>query len=160
MEIFYAATMITLGNGKKTPFWQAPWLHGRKLIDIAHVIYAVSKRKNWKVSHAMNGEAWIRKITLDASFSLDHFSQFVDLWSLLSTINLNPKVEDNITWRLTPSGNYTVKLAYELQLLVSTASPMNKRIWKAWAPPKVKFFAWLANQGISTNISFTKLRKD
>jgi hypothetical protein len=23
---------------------------------------------------------------------------------------------------------------------------MNKYIWKAWAPPKVKFFAWLANE--------------
>jgi hypothetical protein len=147
MEIFYAATTITLGNGKKTPFWQAPWLHGRKPIDVAPLIYAVSKRKNWKVSHAMNGEAWISKITLDASFSLDHFSQFVDLWSLISTINLTPEVEDDITWRLTPSGNYTAKSAYELQLLGSTASHMNKTIWKAWAPPEVKFFAWLANQG-------------
>jgi hypothetical protein len=62
-------------------------------------------------------------------------------WSLLSTINLNPEVEDDITWRLTPSGNYTAKSAYELQLLGSTALPMNKTIWKAWAPPKVKFFA-------------------
>ncbi|KAK1649450.1 hypothetical protein QYE76_067255 [Lolium multiflorum] len=109
----------------------------RKPIDVAPLIYAVSKRKNWKVSHAMNGEAWISKITLDASFSLDHFSQFVDLWSLISTINLTPEVEDDITWRLTPSGNYTAKSAYELQLLGSTASPMNKTIWKAWAPPKL-----------------------
>jgi hypothetical protein len=95
----------------------------------------------------MNGEAWISKITLDASFSLDHFSQFADLWSLISTINLTPEVDDDITWRLTPSGNYMAKSAYELQLLGSTTSPMNKTIWKAWAPPKVKFFAWLANQG-------------
>jgi hypothetical protein len=146
MEIFYAATTITLGNGKKTPFWQAPWLHGRKPTDNAPLIYAVSKRNNWKVSHAMNGEAWINKITLDASFSFDHFSQFVDLWSLLSTINLNSEVEDDITWRLTPSGNYTAQSAY-VQLLGSIASPMNKTIWKAWASPKVKFFAWLANQG-------------
>jgi hypothetical protein len=28
MEIFYASTSITLGNGKKTPFWHAPWLNG------------------------------------------------------------------------------------------------------------------------------------
>jgi hypothetical protein len=28
MQIFYAATTITLGNGRKTPFWHAPWLEG------------------------------------------------------------------------------------------------------------------------------------
>jgi hypothetical protein len=35
MEIFYAATAITLGNGRKTPFWHAPWVHGRMPKDIA-----------------------------------------------------------------------------------------------------------------------------
>ena len=29
MEFFYAATSITIGNGHKTPFWDAPWLGGR-----------------------------------------------------------------------------------------------------------------------------------
>jgi hypothetical protein len=35
MEIFYAATTITLGNGRKTPFWHAPWLEGKRPKDIA-----------------------------------------------------------------------------------------------------------------------------
>jgi hypothetical protein len=46
MDIFYATTTITLGNGKKTPFWQAPWLHGMKPIEIAPLIFEASKRKN------------------------------------------------------------------------------------------------------------------
>jgi hypothetical protein len=33
-----------------------------------------------------------------------------------------------------------------VQFLGSVASAMNKYIWKVWALPKVKFFAWLANQ--------------
>jgi hypothetical protein len=35
MDLFYASTTITLGNGEKTPFWKAPWLNGLKPIDIA-----------------------------------------------------------------------------------------------------------------------------
>jgi hypothetical protein len=46
MDIFYAATTTTLGNGQKSPFWQAPWLDGRKPTEIAPLIFAKSKRKN------------------------------------------------------------------------------------------------------------------
>jgi hypothetical protein len=46
MQIFYAATSITIGNGMKTPFWHAPWLNGRSPKDIAPTIFESSKRKN------------------------------------------------------------------------------------------------------------------
>jgi hypothetical protein len=146
MDIFYASTTITLGNGKKTPFWHAPWLNGRKPIDVAPLIYASSKRKNWKVAQALHEQSWIAKIDLTLPFSLDHLSQFVDLCSLIAQIDLHVDQEDNIVWRLTANGEYSTKSAYEIQFLGSIASPMNKCIWKVWAPPKVKFFAWLAYQ--------------
>jgi hypothetical protein len=146
MEIFYAATTITLGNGKKTPFWFAPWLEGRKPIDIASLIFAISKRKNWKVSQALCEDAWVTKIALESSFTMEHLSQFIDLWTLISNINLVPEQDDDIVWKLTPDGQYSLKSAYELQFMGATLSSMDKTVWKAWAPPKVKFFAWLANQ--------------
>jgi hypothetical protein len=146
MDIFYAATSITVGNGKKTPFWHAPWLGGRKPIDIAPLIFNSSKRKNWKVAQALNDRAWIAKIDLGKPFTADHLRQFVELWTLLNTVTLRHDIDDDIIWRLTPHGGYTTKSAYELQFFGSTASAMDKYIWKAWAPPKVKFFAWLANQ--------------
>jgi hypothetical protein len=79
MDIFYAATTITVGNGMKTPFWHAPWLDGRKPIEIAPLIYASSKGKNWKVAHALQNNAWVHKVGLGDGFSLEHLSQFVEL---------------------------------------------------------------------------------
>ncbi|XP_071685205.1 uncharacterized protein [Lolium perenne] len=146
MDLFYSATTINLGNGKKTPFWQAPWLQGRKPIDIAPLIFGSSKRKNWKVAQALHNDAWVSKIDLEGTFTIDHMAQFIDLWTLISTIHLDPDVDDDIVWRLTANGHYSAKSAYELQFLGSLLSPMNKLIWKAWAPPKVKFFAWLLYQ--------------
>ena len=87
----------------------------------------------------------MNKIDLERDFTMEHFSQYVELWSLISNVHLVDHVEDDIIWRLTPSGQYSAKSAYEVQFLGSTISSMNKTIWKAWAPPKVKFFAWLAN---------------
>ena len=49
LEFFYASTTIIVGNGAKTPFWDSPWLFGRKPKDIAPLIHEASTRKNWKV---------------------------------------------------------------------------------------------------------------
>jgi hypothetical protein len=117
MEIFYAATTITLGNGRKTPFRHAPWLEGRKPIEIAPLIYALSKRKNWKVSQAMDEDAWVEKTDLGRPFTMEHFSQYVELWSLIANVHLDQETEDDITWRLTLNGEYSSKSAYELQFL-------------------------------------------
>lgn len=55
-------------------------------------------------------------------------------------------MDDEIRWKLTNNGEYTAKSAYKLQFLGTITSRMEKTIWKAWAPPKTIFFAWLANQ--------------
>jgi hypothetical protein len=89
MEKIYAATSITTGNGHKTPFWQAPWLDGRNAILIAPLIFAKSKRKNWKVCNALKEDAWVAKVALGDYFSLEHLNQFVCLWCLLHEVSLN-----------------------------------------------------------------------
>jgi hypothetical protein len=57
MDLLYAATSITIGDGKKSQFWEAPWL------DIAPLVFVSSKRKKWCVSQALHEDAWIGKIT-------------------------------------------------------------------------------------------------
>jgi hypothetical protein len=44
----------------------------------------------------------------------------------------------------TDSGTYTAKSCYQAQFHGSTASNSWKLTWKTWAPPRVKFFCWLA----------------
>lgn len=53
---------------------------------------------------ALHQDAWIAKIDLQHTFSLDHFLQFVDLWTRLANIHLNPEVSDEISWKLTTHG--------------------------------------------------------
>jgi hypothetical protein len=146
MNIFYAATTITLGNGEKTPFWHAPWLDGNTQKDIAPLLFNLCKRKNWRISQALHEEAWIRKLANDATISLEHLSQFVQLWALINNVHLQEEIEDDITWKLTASGQYSTASAYKMQFHGLIESTMFKMVWKAWAPPKVKNHAWIALQ--------------
>jgi hypothetical protein len=111
-------------------------------------IFSSLKRKNWKVVPASHDGAWVGKIHLECSFTFQHLTQFVDLWTLIHNIILEYNVEDDIVWILTPSGQYSANSAYEVQCLGSASSSMHKAVWEAWAHPKVKFFAWLANPKI------------
>lgn len=80
------------------------------------------------------------------TFSLEHAEQFVNLWCQLANVELDEDTEDAIAWTLTASGQYSVASAYKAQFLGATSTNMNRMVWKIWAPPKVKFFAWLAIQ--------------
>ncbi|XP_071681840.1 uncharacterized protein [Lolium perenne] len=46
LELFNAATRVTIGNGAKASFWSSSWLHGTPPKDLAPLIFKVSRRKN------------------------------------------------------------------------------------------------------------------
>ena len=92
LEFFYASTTITIGDGAKTPFWDSPWLLGRKPKDIAPLIFEASRRKNWKVWEALKGNAWILKINPSTVVTVGHIREFFTLWMLVSTLMGKPKM--------------------------------------------------------------------
>ena len=80
LDFFYASTTITVGNGARTPFWDSPWLLGRKPKDIAPLIFEASSRKNWKVREALRNNAWILRIKPpSAAVSAEHIRQLFSL---------------------------------------------------------------------------------
>ena len=86
LNFLYASTTITVGNGARTPFWDSPWLLGRKPKDIAPLIHEASNRKNWKVREAMKHNAWILKINPPTNVSVEHITQFFALWLILNGV--------------------------------------------------------------------------
>jgi hypothetical protein len=146
MELFYTATKITLGDGGKTPFWHAPWLQGRKPKDIAPKIFDLCKRKKWTVTQALHDNAWISRLSVEATISIEHLVQFVQLWVIIQHVHLNLDEEDDITWKLTSNGQYSAASAYKMQFFGLIDSSLYNMVWKPWAPPKVKNHAWLVLQ--------------
>jgi hypothetical protein len=146
MEIFYAASTISLGNGRKTPFWHAPWLNGLMPKDIAPKKLQICKRKNWSVAQALHEDEWIRKLAIDATASINHLTQFVQLWANIQRVHLPVDVEDDITWNSPAMGNIRRLPHISCNLFGLVESSLNKIVWKAWATPNAKNYAWLALQ--------------
>ena len=61
VNLFYTSMTITIRNGVKTLFWDAPWVQESKPKDITPLIYEASTRKKWKVQEAFNEDAWVSK---------------------------------------------------------------------------------------------------
>jgi hypothetical protein len=55
IDLFYASTTITIGNGNIASFWDSPWLSGQNPKDIAPLIFGAPTRKKWKVSKICKG---------------------------------------------------------------------------------------------------------
>uniref|UniRef100_A0A8R7TRE4 Reverse transcriptase zinc-binding domain-containing protein n=1 Tax=Triticum urartu TaxID=4572 RepID=A0A8R7TRE4_TRIUA len=146
MDFLYASTTIIWGNGAKTSFWDSPWFFGRKPWDIAPLIYDASTRKNWKVREALDANAWILKINRNTVISVAHICQFFTLWMLMHDLHLGTQTNDDIICKHANNGIYSAAIASKAQFLGLTLSSMDFMIWKAWDPPKIKFFAWFAIQ--------------
>jgi hypothetical protein len=144
-QLFNAATEVTIGDGRRASFWSSSWLRGATPKEIAPMIFEVSKRKNRCVQDALAGNKWIADIVVD-TFTIEHISQFITLAGLLHDIIPTPGTEDTISWTLTPNGVYSVGSAYKAQFVGSIPCTFKNVVWESWAPPKCRFFAWLAVQ--------------
>jgi hypothetical protein len=76
----------------------------------------------------------------------NHIGEFVELWALVNEINHDEDTKDDIKWKFTANGEYSVALAYSTQFEGMVNSFMMEAVWKTWAPPKCKLFAWLILQ--------------
>lgn len=145
-DFFAAATSVTVGNGCTAMFWNSSWLHGLRPRDIAPSIFDLSRKKNCSVQQALASNLWISNIDISNGLTLTHVQQFADLWEKISTVTLAEDVEDSIIWKFTKDGKYSASSTYKAQFEGLISSDMVHSVWRVWAPPRCKFFAWLVLQ--------------
>ena len=142
----YAATTITVGDGKTAEFWHTPWLLGAKPRDIAPLIFEISKGKNLTVRDAMHELLWLRNINMASGLSVNHIMQFCALWSSLEQVQLQDGIADDIVWKFTANGKYSAVSAYKARFLGMVDSVMVPAVWGNWAPPNANFSLGLSSK--------------
>jgi hypothetical protein len=84
--LFAACTQITIGNGKKTSFWNSGRINGCRPKDLAPNLFGISKFKRRTVAEALAGGAWIRDIRLSNCLTTTHLLEYVKLWEHLQNV--------------------------------------------------------------------------
>jgi exonuclease III len=142
--LIYMAVITEVGDGTNTLFWKDKWLEGHSIRDLAPRVYAlVSNRRIGKrtVREALTDGKWLEDI--QGFISADGLVEFLKIWDLLSLVELQEGTPDKHIWRISSSGVYSAKSAYEILFQGAVYFRPALRIWKSHAPPKCRFFMWL-----------------
>ena len=109
-------------------------------------LFSYSRRKNRSVRVALCDDTWIRDLARGNNHHL--LADVLALHRVLqgAEAQLQPGVPDGLIWSRASSGKYTAKSAYLVQFQGRTTTQYDRLLWKAWAPGKIKIFAWLLLQ--------------
>jgi hypothetical protein len=115
VEYLLSLAIITeVGDGANTLFWRDKWLAGRSIQDLAPNLYAlVPKRRASRrtVMDALVDENWVADI--QGEISLEALLEYLQLWDILAEVEFQEGASDKHIWRLSASGIYIAKSAYD-----------------------------------------------
>jgi hypothetical protein len=143
--LFLVAMQIEIGDGASTLYWSDRWLQGQWIIDLTpRLLAAIPKRRisSRTVQEGLTAGKWITDI--QGALTVGVITEFLQLWDMILSVELQQGVNDNHFWRLAADKKYSAKMAYECFFVGSTNFEPYQRIWKSWAPPKCRFYLWLA----------------
>ena len=115
VECLLSLAIITeIGDGANTLFWKDKWLTGKSIQDLAPNLYAlVPKRRASRrtVMAALDEEKWLEDI--QEEISAHALMEYLELWDISKGMVLQEGIPDRHIWRLSASGEYTAKSAYD-----------------------------------------------
>jgi hypothetical protein len=142
---FFSVAVVThVGDGTNTLFWKDRWLHGKSIKELAPAVIASvpTKIANKRlVCEALMNFQWVNDFRGALTFTV--LLEYFELYETLAGVVLQPEIPDTHIWKLSPSGQYSAKSAYEALFFGSTFFEPAERIWRTWAPGKCRFFMWL-----------------
>jgi len=94
------------------------------------------------VHQELNNGNWIRSLHTRITSTLQ-VQEFIGLWIRLQGVQLQPNVQDTITWKWMADGNYSTRSAYMIQFRGSHRKFRHELIWRAWTENKCKIHAWI-----------------
>jgi len=135
---------VQVGDGATTKLWTDSWASVGPLCRFAPELFAALSRagKTISLKDGLHLNRWAREIA--GALTAPVLYQYLLVWDLLRNVVLNPLQSDRFVWKWSPDGKYSASSAYRAFFHGSTNLPGAKELWRTKAPPRVKFFFWLA----------------
>ncbi|XP_071677132.1 uncharacterized protein [Lolium perenne] len=111
-DIFFASTVMVVGDGSLALFWEDRWLDGKSVGEVAPDLLALIPRRPRKrriVEQVLTERSWITDNV--GAVSPLALWQYVKLWSRVQRVQLT-NVPDKLVWRWTTGGQYSSKSRY------------------------------------------------
>jgi hypothetical protein len=129
-EEFFERGKFKIGNRVETRFWEETWLGNSPLAHQYPSLYNIVQRKEVSVAQVLS------QVPLNIGFrqalTENRGTRWLHLVSKLIDINLSTQ-PDTFVWKLTTSGNFTVKSFY-LDLMNDHTPFLRKYLWKIKVP--------------------------
>lgn len=106
--------MLIVGNGESILFWKDRWLEGKTIAETApNWFQTIPKRivKTRTVAQALSNRRWVTDIR--GRLIVEVVMVYLLLWDQLDGVQLQQDTPDQYIWKLTQSGLYSSKSAYE-----------------------------------------------
>ncbi|XP_058180030.1 uncharacterized protein LOC131298566 [Rhododendron vialii] len=137
---------VQVNSGNATAFWEHVWLGELPLKEEYPRLFSLSSQKEELICN-MRGDAaggsW--DLLFRRGLIGREKGEMVNLRLRLQQVTLIQSKPDELLWRWTGDGKFTVKSAYgPWELLSYSSNTFLGSIWKNLSPPKVEIFAWLA----------------
>ena len=121
-------------------------LHNYSIRFAPHLFAAVSRvgRKR-TLREALASDRWARDIV--GALTVQVLCQYLKVWEIARDTVLDQTRSDRFVWKWSADGKYSASSTYRAFFAGSTVLLGARELWKTRAPPKVKFFRWLAFHG-------------
>lgn len=132
--------LVMVGDGGSALLWIDSWAPVGRLCLYTPDLYAAVSRadKRRTLKEALFQNRWAHDVV--GAPTTQVLCQYLLVWRLLADVELDPFQSDRFVWKWTAGGQYSASSAYRAFFAGSASLPGAVELWKAKAPPKVKFF--------------------
>ena len=141
---FFNRTKFIIGNGTTTRYWEDTWLGDTPLALQYPSLYSIVQRRDAYVATIL------QSIPLNIHFRSTlvgiGWEAWLHLVSRLMEVQLSQQ-PDQLCWKLTRSGELTVKSMY-IDVINSSTIPSSEYVRKVKIPLKIKVFMWFVHKQV------------
>ena len=80
------------------------------------------------LKEAIRHHNWVKDLNVLECLTVGHLQEFLEIWTLAQEVHLQQDTDDQVAWKLSPSGLYSTASAYRAQFMGSTSCNLRQLI--------------------------------